>query len=164
MDEVRGEAVTQRLDLIDWPLRGFRELVTPLGIGLAAGFALLFFVATGLAVPWVLRRLPADALEHDAPPSLSARGGPGKRLWIRILKNLLGSVLLIAGVAMLFLPGQGLVTLTAALILLDFPGKWRLTRAVLGAPPVFRVINKYRAHNGLEALRPPADVRRRGTP
>ena len=42
------------------------------------------------------------------------------------VKNLLGLVLLAAGLAMMVLPGQGIITILIALTLLNFPGRRRL--------------------------------------
>ena len=54
-------------------------------------------------------------------------------------KNLLGSVLMVAGVAMLVLPGQGVLTILVGFLLVDFPGKyplerWLVSRRAIGAP------------------------------
>ncbi|HMJ13151.1 MAG TPA: PGPGW domain-containing protein, partial [Polyangiaceae bacterium] len=73
---------------------------------------------------------------------------------IAVLRNLLGLVLLVCGVLMVFLPGQGLLTIMAALVLLEFPGKHRLERAIVAAPPVLRALNAIRRRAG----RPPLDL------
>jgi hypothetical protein len=48
------------------------------------------------------------------------------RLFASLLRNLLGLILLFAGIAMLFLPGQGLLTILLGILLLSIPGKQRL--------------------------------------
>jgi hypothetical protein len=73
-----------------------------------------------------------------------------------ILKNLLGIVLLLAGIAMLVLPGQGLITMFVSLTLLNFPGKYRLERWVISQGVVFRSINWIRQRRGYR----PMDARR----
>lgn len=44
------------------------------------------------------------------------------------LRNVLGAILLVAGIAMLVLPGQGVPTILISLGLMNFPGKYRLER------------------------------------
>ena len=41
-------------------------------------------------------------------------------------KNLLGATLVLAGLLMLFLPGQGVITLLAGLMIMNYPGKFVL--------------------------------------
>ncbi|NIV30742.1 MAG: hypothetical protein GWN58_14950, partial [Anaerolineae bacterium] len=77
---------------------------------------------------------------------------PVMGLVVLVLKNLLGLVLLVAGVAMLVLPGQGLLTIVIALTLLNFPGKYHLERWVVSRPPVYRAINWIRRRRGVAEL------------
>ena len=57
---------------------------------------------------------------------------------------------------MLVAPGQGLLTLAAALVLLDFPGKYRLERRLVTQKPVWKSINWLRRRAGREPLERPA--------
>lgn len=121
-------------------------------IGLAA-FSAVLFVLSAVGVPWFLARVPADyfSRRERAGLGLPRHARPRGYALLRVGKNLLGLVLLAAGVAMLILPGQGLLTVCVSLFLLDFPGKRRLERRVLGYPPVLRALNRLRARAG----RPP---------
>ena len=69
-------------------------------------------------------------------------------------KNLAGAVLVLAGLAMLVLPGQGLLTIVVGLLFLDFPGKRSLELRLVRHPPVLRTINWLRA----TAHRPPLQM------
>ena len=62
--------------------------------------------------------------------------------------------MLLLGIAMLVLPGQGVLTILAALVLLDFPGKRRLERRLLLRPRLLGALNSLRARAG----RPPIDL------
>ena len=73
---------------------------------------------------------------HDHHPVLRIVG--------LVLKNLLGVLLLFAGFLMLFLPGQGILTMLIGVSLTDFPGKRTLERKLVGQPAVLRTINKLR--------------------
>ncbi|MFB3064894.1 MAG: PGPGW domain-containing protein [Planctomycetota bacterium] len=55
-------------------------------------------------------------------------------------KNLLAVVLVVAGVAMLFLPGQGILTILVGLGLLSVPGKRKLELWIVRRPAVLRAI------------------------
>jgi len=71
-----------------------------------------------------------------------------------MLKNVAGFVLLAAGIAMLVLPGQGILTMLIGISLVDFPGKRQLERKLIGQPAVLNTINKVREKFG----RPPLTV------
>ncbi len=66
--------------------------------------------------------------------------------WIGIgAKNVVGFALVVLGVLQLVLPGQGLLTILIGLMLMDFPGKRRLERMIIGRPRVLAAINRLRA-------------------
>ncbi|MCM2375182.1 PGPGW domain-containing protein [Aporhodopirellula aestuarii] len=69
-------------------------------------------------------------------------------LTLLALKNTLGVFLLVIGISMLVLPGQGLLTILIGLSLLDFPGKYRLERYLVTRPPVFKSLNWLRQRAG----------------
>jgi hypothetical protein len=57
-------------------------------------------------------------------------------------------VLLVAGVAMLVLPGQGLLMVLLALSLVDLPKKRVLVRTIVQRPPVWRALSYFRERAG----------------
>ena len=107
-------------------------------------FSVIAVVASLVLVPRFLAKLPPDYLRAEAPPSPS--------MPLRILRNLLGIVLVLLGVAMLLLPGQGLLTLLVGVLLVDFPGKHRLVVRLLSRPKVLALVNKLRGHRGSPPL------------
>jgi hypothetical protein len=56
-------------------------------------------------------------------------------------RNVLGYVFIVVGTAMLVLPGPGILTIVVGIILLNFPGKYRLERWMVELRPVLRSIN-----------------------
>ena len=64
------------------------------------------------------------------------------------IKNGLGLVFLLAGFAMLFLPGQGVLTMLIGVSLIDFPGKRTIERKLIGSPAVLKSINALRRKFG----------------
>lgn len=77
------------------------------------------------------------------------------RITLRVLKNLAGGLLAIAGIAMLVLPGQGLLTLILALVLLDLPGKQKLEARLLSSPRLLSMLNRFRQRFGQPQLELP---------
>jgi hypothetical protein len=124
--------------LIDW-------CQDPVVAGCLVAFSVLAAVASVLLVPRFLATLPADYLQAkwQAPPRSRV---------LRVLRNLLGLLLVVLGLAMLILPGQGLLTLLVGVLLLDFPGKHRLVARLLSRPKVLVVVNKLRAHKNAPPL------------
>lgn len=121
---------------------------------------LLGVVSLALTVailPVLAVRLPADYFryrqrrrERAAAPSLARRA-------VLVAKNGLGALLILAGIAMLVLPGQGLLTLLIGLTLTDFPGKYALEKRIVGQPGVLQAVNWLRRRAGRGPLLPPAD-------
>ncbi len=107
--------------------------------------SVLTFVASLLGVPFLLARLPADYFSRSERKTLGIEV-PNRplRTLAAVGKNALGALLVALGVLMLVLPGQGILTLLVGLLLLDFPGKHRLERRIVGAPRVLRVVNALR--------------------
>jgi len=61
-------------------------------------------------------------------------------------------VLLLMGIAMLVLPGQGILTMLIGISLLDFPGKRTLEKKIVCHPSVHRAIDKIRQRAGQSPL------------
>lgn len=111
------------------------------------GLSLFTLVATVVAVPWVVARLPVDYFSQTHRAVLPQdQSLPG--LLLMGVKNLLGAALVLMGLVMLFTPGQGLLTLLVGLLLMNFPGKYRLERALVARPGVFRGLNWLRQRRG----------------
>ncbi len=112
-------------------------------LGLAS---VVMFIGSLLIMPWLLARLPADYfVRHKRPRSTIARQHPAMRILVLVVRNLLGIILLLAGIAMLILPGQGILTILVALMLLTFPGKYRLERWAVTRRGVMKSINWLRS-------------------
>jgi hypothetical protein len=120
---------------------------------LCAASVVMFFGSL-LAVPWLIVRIPSDYFLRQR--HYADRWKP-RHPWLRIAflatKNIVGVVLLLAGIIMLFTPGQGVLTILVGLIFLDFPGKFASERWLIAQPAVFRAVNWMRAKAG----HPPLD-------
>ena len=109
-----------------------------------SGASVIIFFATLIAIPLLIARMPADYFVRDRAPLWEGHRSE-VRLIFFIAKNLLGAVLLLAGLAMLVLPGQGILTIMAAILLLNFPGKRRLEYWLIRRRPIHRMLNWIRA-------------------
>jgi len=117
------------------------------------GASILTFLAFLIIVPILIVRIPSDYFSH---------GRFQKRLWtnhhlalrmiLLIGKNILGCIFIAAGLLMLLLPGQGLLTILAGIMLLDFPGKHRLVRWIVARPQVLQTLNWLRRRAGKSPL------------
>lgn len=131
-------------------------------IGWITSVSLVMLVGSAVVVPWIVVRIPSDFFASDRrPPSRFANRHPALRWTLRILRNVFGSVLLLAGLAMLILPGQGLLTLAMAVVMLDFPRKHKFERWIIRMPPVLKSINWLRRRANVAPLRVKRDPNRK---
>ena len=115
----------------------------------------ILLIATAMAAPMLLSRIPSDYYTRGRRPGTSwAALHPVVRAMLFTAKNMIGFVLVVAGILMLLLPGQGILTIVAGIMLLDFPGKHRLERWIVMRPPLLRSINWLRQRNGHPPLVP----------
>lgn len=105
------------------------------------------FIGTIVGLPWFIRRLPADHFVR--PPRAHALG-------TKVLRNIGGVVLIGLGVAMLVLPGQGIVTIVLGLSILDLQVKHRVLRWLLGQPKIQEGVQRIRSRAGKPPLIIPA--------
>ncbi len=136
----------------DW-LKNHDTLLWSLGTA-----SVVMFVASLIVLPAIVVRIPADYFAHVERPRDPLAGRSLRvRIVLLVLKNLLGFVLILAGIAMLVLPGQGLLTILIGLFLVDGPGKYRLERWLIARPAIHRPLNWLRRRRGRAPLewRPP---------
>jgi hypothetical protein len=103
-------------------------------------------VATWLAST-VLSMLIAGAVLLALPADYLREGDRSQRHWAaRIVRNVAGVILIAVGIVLSVpgIPGQGILTILAGLTLIDFPGRHRLIRALLGRPAVLHAVNRLR--------------------
>ncbi len=117
----------------------------------------VMFVGTLIVLPILIVRMPADYFLHRKPPPDSWRGQHAAiRLAVLFIKNVVGSVLLVAGLVMLAMPGQGLLAILVGLSLMNVPGKRALELRMIQIRPVLKAINWIRAKYGRPPLELPA--------
>jgi hypothetical protein len=110
--------------------------------------SIIFFVGSLIAIPFILVRLPADFFDIRVPRPWMEGQHPVLRLLGHLVKNAVGAIFLFVGFLMLFLPGQGILTMLIGISMLDFPGKRKLEAKLIGQPAVLSTINGMREKFG----------------
>ena len=141
--------------LPDWAEAALVWIWQPTVLGALAVMSVGLLVASAIGIPYVAIRTPVDYFVRPVPDragSATTPRPPAKRA-ARFGKNLLGLLLLLLGIVQLVLPGQGVLTILVALLLLDFPGKFRLERRIVAVPRVLGALNALRRRAGRPPLR-----------
>ena len=113
------------------------------------GASLLTFVGTLIAIPFLVVKIPADYFSAPNREHAAWQNHHPALRWCFLLgKNLLGAILLLAGVAMLVLPGQGLLTILVGILLINFPGKYRVEKCLITKTPALQAANWLRLKAG----------------
>ena len=104
-------------------------------------FSAVLFLVTLALMPFLIAAIPDNYFEQTKRPKPFYK--PFSFAWLikKLFKNILGILLLLSGIAMLVLPGQGLLTLIIGLFLIDYPGKYRLEKKLLTYPLILNSIN-----------------------
>jgi len=115
--------------------------------------SVLMFVLSLILIPLLVVRIPADYFVHEKRRPLRKKpGSPWVGVWV-VLKNLIGSCFILAGIVMLLLPGQGLLTILIGIMMTNFPGKFAFERTLVRKRTVLRALNWIRRRNNRPPLR-----------
>ena len=123
------------------------EILMSLGIS-----SIFIFLLSILGISWFVANIPDDYfLDSKRRSTKWHEQKPILRLVVIFGKNMIGLLLIIGGLLMLVLPGQGLLTMVTGLLLINYPGKYRLERKLVSKPSIFRTLNWIR----IKANKPP---------
>jgi hypothetical protein len=122
------------------------EIVALIGISVAT-----LVISIGIA-GWLLVRIPPDYFKGKERKSSKKRP-----LWMKILKNIGGVLLIGVGLVLSLpgVPGQGLLMVLAGLMVVDIPGKFKVERKILSLRPIRSTANRLRAWRGRPPLQFP---------
>ena len=143
---------------MDWLLATVQQYVSTEMLIWLTALSMVFFVGTLIAIPFILVRLPADYFDIRVPRTWMEDHHPVLRLFGHIVKNVVGAIFVFAGFLMLFLPGQGILTMLIGISMLDFPGKRKIEATLIGQPTVLSVINGMRQKFNKPPLRLAPDL------
>jgi hypothetical protein len=114
--------------------------------------SLIFLLIILAMVPVIILKLPVDYFSQKKNVGIIRNIIFPFNYILLSLKNLLGLILLIFGLLLLFLPGQGLLTIFTGLIIMNFPGKRRFELYFIRKKSVLKTINWVRHKAGKELI------------
>ncbi len=115
---------------------------------LIGGISVGMFLISALLVPVFVQTLPADYFKKKKIRAKPSWVPMPLHIMYLVVKNIIGIVLIILGLAMLVLPGQGLITIIVGIILTDIPGERQAFLFVLRRTPVLAGMNWLRKKKG----------------
>ena len=114
--------------------------------------SLFVFLFSLLSIKWLVALIPED---YFITKRVSKIKSQNPLIWylILILKNLVGYSLILGGVVMLILPGQGLFTIIIGLMLSNYPGKYSIEKKFIAIPTILKSINWLRGKSNKPPLK-----------
>jgi len=114
--------------------------------------SLFVFLFSLLSIKWLVALIPEDYFVTKRVTKIRSQN---PLIWylILILKNLVGYSLILGGVIMLVLPGQGLFTMIIGLMLSNYPGKYIIEKKFIAIPTILKSINWLRRKSNKPPLK-----------
>lgn len=132
--------------MTEW-LSQFWDSMTWDKVALGVGLFVLSFGLSIAAIAVVMVKIPENYFSSHYQRDFLPDSPFLVRWGAVILKNLLGVILILIGLALSLpgVPGQGLLTILLGLIMLDIPGKRPLEAKIIQRPAILNTINNLRA-------------------
>ena len=114
--------------------------------------SLIIFVFSLLSIKWLVALIPSNYFINQNNSKFRSNY---PMLWLIsvIIKNLIGYTLIIGGMLMLVLPGQGLFTILIGLMLSNYPGKFYIEKKFIAIPSILKTINWLRKKSNKPPLK-----------
>ena len=105
-----------------------------------ATISLFVFIFSLVSIKWLVALIPTD---YFVKKNISKSKKSYSLLWFMsiIVKNIIGYTLILGGILMLVLPGQGLFTILMGLILSNYPGKYTIEKKFISIPSILKTVN-----------------------
>ena len=105
-----------------------------------ATISLFVFIFSLVSIKWLVALIPTDYFIKKK--KLKSKKSYSF-IWLIsiIVKNLIGYTLILGGLLMLVLPGQGLFTILMGLILSNYPGKYTIEKRFITIPSILKTVN-----------------------
>ena len=111
--------------------------------------SIVLFVVSIALIPWLVGLLQPDYFIRRRRSKGEFLGDRSARVIAKLLvRNIIGLILFLAGVLMLFLPGQGIITIIISIAVMDFPYKRRLIQKMVAGASVRKSLNWLRRKTG----------------
>lgn len=117
-----------------------------------ATISLFVFIFSLVSIKWLVALIPTD---YFVKKNISKSKKSYSLLWLMsiIVKNIIGYTLILGGILMLVLPGQGLFTILMGLILSNYPGKYSIEKRIISIPSILKTINWLRKKSNKPRLK-----------
>ena len=118
-----------------------------------ATISLFVFIFSLISIKWLVALIPTN---YFIKKNMVKSKKSYSFIWLIsiILKNLIGYTLILGGLLMLVLPGQGLFTILMGLVLSNYPGKYNIERRFISIPSVLKTVNWLRKKSN----KPPLEI------
>ena len=105
-----------------------------------SSISLFIFLFSLLTIKWLVALIPEDYFINKRVSKIRSIN---PLLWyiFLIIKNIIGYSLILGGIMMLVLPGQGIFTIIIGLMLSNYPGKYSIERRFIAIPSILKSIN-----------------------
>jgi len=104
--------------------------------------SIVCFIASLILIPWLVIQIPANYFSHKKRHKHRwHKHTPTVRFILVMIKNIFGFILVLAGITMLILPGQGIITILLGIFFMDFPGKYKVELWIIKRPAILKSIN-----------------------
>ena len=100
----------------------------------------IIFLGSLLSIGWLVSLIPSDYFVNRKESKFKLNY-PAAWIISIIIKNIFGYILILGGILMLVLPGQGLITIFIGLMLSNYPGKYSIEKRIIAAPKILKSIN-----------------------
>ena len=117
-----------------------------------ATISLFVFIFSLVSIKWLVALIPTD---YFVKKNISKSKKSYSLLWLMsiIVKNIIGYTLILGGILMLVLPGQGLFTILMGLILSNYPGKYTIEKRIISIPSILKTVNWLRKKSNKPRLK-----------
>ena len=100
----------------------------------------IIFIVSLLSIGWLVSLIPNDYFINRKESKFKLNY-PVAWIISAIIKNIFGYILILGGILMLILPGQGLLTIFIGLMLSNYPGKYSIEKKIIATPKILKSIN-----------------------
>ena len=100
----------------------------------------IIFLGSLLSIGWLVSLIPSDYFVNRKESKFKLNY-PVAWIISIIIKNIFGYILILGGILMLVLPGQGLITIFIGLMLSNYPGKYSIEKRIIATPKILKSIN-----------------------
>ena len=114
--------------------------------------SLFVFIFSLISIKWLVALIPEDYFINKKDSKI-------KQIiflfgiLVLIFKNVIGYSLILGGIMMLVLPGQGLFTIIIGLMMSNYPGKYSIEKKFIAIPTILKSINWLRKKSNKPPLK-----------